>query len=195
MGQLTGLECRLGQPLAGQPTVADRLDNRGLDLLVPPAGRVRAQAQQVDSGDQRAHGGLGHTDVGARAGHVEGVTDDHPVEAESSPQDVHHLGRERCRAFAVDRGHEDVGGHDGGDSGPDGGLERHQLPRAQHLERGVDSGEGMVRVGDSVAVTREVLGTGRDPGLLQSLDPGCGMAAGERSIGTEAAHPDDGIVG
>ena len=103
-----------------------------------------------------------------------------PVEAELVAQHPDHGGGERRRAVGVERLDDDVRGHDRGHPGLDGRPERRELALAEHLERGRDAGESVVGVDDGVAVAREVLRAGRDPGGLQAFHPRRAVAGDER---------------
>ena len=92
-------------------------DDGGVHGLVGLLGGGRAEAEQVDPGRQGAYRGLRDAGLGARAGHVERVADDDPVEAELVAQHADHGARERGRAVRVEGGDDDVRGHDGGDAG------------------------------------------------------------------------------
>ena len=77
---------RLGQARLGEPARPDGVDDRGLDLPDQRDVLVGTDAEQVGAGGEREHRGLRDAAAGGRAGHVEGVADDHAVEAEPVAQ-------------------------------------------------------------------------------------------------------------
>ena len=188
---------RLGHPVLGQPTrVHGRHDGR-VHGVVGLLGRARAEAEQVDAGDEGAHRGLGDAGLGARAGHVECVAHDDAVEAELVAQQR----RSRSRENVAGRSGSIAGtmmcevmtaatpGVDGRPEGRELALAR--APRAVD----VDARQAEVRVDHGVAVAREVLRAGGDPGGLQALDPRGRVARDEGGVVAEAAHADDRVVG
>ncbi len=121
---------------------------------------VRAEAQQVGAGGERAHRGVGDAVDAAATGdglHVERVGDDHAVEAHRLAE-VRGPRRAQRHRRVVERVGDDVGGEHRVDAGVDRRGERHQLAARQHVHRRVDARRAEVGVGAGVAVTGEVLG-------------------------------------
>ena len=130
------------------------------------------------------------------AGHVERVRHDDSVEAETAAQHAaEHRRRERRRPVGVDRGDDDVRGHDARDARGDGRPEGLELAHLEQVRGGVHPRQREVRVGHGVAVPREVLRARCHSLRLQAFHGRDRVPGHVRCVGTEAAHPDDGVVG
>ena len=105
----------------------------------------------------------------------------------------HDAGAGRGGTVGVERRHEEVAGHHGLHADVDGGPERHELAPAQHLGRGGDRGQRVVRVDGRLAVPREVLDAGGHPRRLQPGDERGRVHGHEIGVGAERAHADDRV--
>ena len=144
--------------------VDERLERRGLRVDVAPADQ-----HAVAAGRDRQHGRLRHRVVAGDRLHLEVVAQDHALEAQlaraSRPRD--DPPRQRRRPLLVERRHEHVRRHDGGDARLDRGPERHELDLAQPIGRMLDERQLEMRVGARVAVTGKVLAARGDALRLQ----------------------------
>ena len=96
----------------------------------------------------------------------------------------------------VERRHQHVRGHDRRDAGLDGGLERHELDRAQPIGRMLDERQLEVRIGARVAVPREVLAARGDALRLQRPhDRARPAAATSSAFSASARSPMTGFFG
>ena len=136
------------EALRRERTRRDGRVERRLDLGHLVVGVGGADAQQVASAGDRAHGGGRDADLSGCAGHVERVGDDHAAEAEVAAQHPLEDARgEGGGAVGVELRQQDVARHDGARPSGDRGLERHEFAFAQRLERQVDHGQRVVGVG------------------------------------------------
>ena len=161
------------------------------------SGRVLARDQEVGPGEHGLDPGLLEAEVLTDGAHAQVVGDDGAFKAQLFSQEAgEDLLREGRRALRVEVLVDDVGGHDEGYPGADGGLKGRQV-------LGLDLGqaplfvdrEPQVAVHARVAVAGEVLGGGQHPGVLEPLDEGQAVAGDELGVGAEAAQADDRVLG
>ena len=175
---------RLLEALHAEPTLLHGGDD-GVDHQAEPRVRVVrlgvagvADAQQVGARGQRPHRALAVPDPGRDRLHVEGVGDDHAVEAEVVAQQAEQ-DRAQGGRLGVVRREDDVRGHHAPHAGLDDRPERRQVALAEHLDRVGDGRQREVGVGAGRAVTREVLGAGGDPRALEAGDERRAVAGDE----------------
>ena len=86
-----------------------------------------------------------------------------------------------------------MGGHDGRNTGFDGGAKRHQLDRPQTVQGVADQGQLDMRVGRGVPVSRKVLSARGDTFLLQRSDDDLPQARDDLRPVSQRAIADHGI--
>src|SRR5690606_16657046 len=144
----------LVQPVLGDLPAADG----GQDAVVGDVD-VRREQQLVGAGLEGEDGHAVVAVLGAHPLHVEGVGDDHAVEAEFAAQHALKVcGGQGGRVVAgVERGYLEVRGHDRVDAGGDGGPEGRGVDAFPLLSGVGDDGQLGVAVLPGVAVAGEVL--------------------------------------
>ena len=86
-------------------------------------------------------------------------------------------------------------GHDAFHTAVDEVPEGREFHRGERAAVGQDARQGEVGVEVGVAVAREMLRAGHDPGCAQALGPGESAFAHRHGVGAEGAVADDGVVG
>ncbi len=131
----------------------------------------------------------------ADAGHVQGVGDHHPLEAEAFAQQTgdDRPGEGRRVPRGIERGEDDVRRHDGVHAG------LHRGPEGRLVQL-LPGGPGVphhrqpdMAVGLGVPVAREVLGGGGDPDPLVAADLGGDQLRHGVRVGAEGPHADHRI--
>src|SRR5690606_41252944 len=85
-------------------------------------------AEGVGAGGEGAYGDLAGVEHGGHRPHLDGVRDQHAVEAELAPQELGQGGAAECRGqVRVEGGDEQVAAHARPDAGRDGGAEGRQV--------------------------------------------------------------------
>src|SRR5439155_8694554 len=183
---------RVGHVLAGEGPLRHRL----LHAAHRGARRVErlADEQRVAAGAERGDRRARRRRARGHRVHLEVVAEQHPAEAEAAAQEVAaDGGRERGGAARIERGVEDVRGHERWDAVADGAREGCQLHRGEGTPRAADAREDEVRVADARAVPGEVLparehAVSREPACerdSQTGDPG--------RVGPEGAVADHAV--
>ena len=189
-----GVHTRRGLPKTALAEAAPR--NRGchsVDDLVdhPLVSTSASDAERVAARDESLDSPLGDPDPTAQALHLEAVGDGKALESKLVAKEAGHDPWAERRGSIVDRGHHDVRAHDRLDPVLDRGCERPQSPQMWILG---DGRKVEVRVDCCVAVPWEMLGAGRDAGVLHSFYIGSCMAGDGRRVGSEGAHPDHRVL-
>ena len=169
--------------------------------VTAPTARSRSGGieEHVDAGLDRPDGHLVVAVLLPHALHRQRVGDDDAVVAEALTQQAgdDRLGERGGVARRVERGDDDVGGHDRVDALVDGRGERRLVDRLPLLAGVVDHGDAGVAVDRGVAVAREVLGRGGDasgPRLLVAAHLRAHHVAHQAGVGREAADADHRVL-
>ena len=155
-----------------------------------PLVDLRAEAEGIGAGAERADGGFLDADGCADRAHLERVRDRHPAEAELLSQELLQNARAERRRLVVERQDAHVRGHDRTDAGRDCRPER----REPLIQVAADEGELQVRVLRGVAVPGEMFCARGDSPALQAGHEGGDVARDERRLGAEGADPDHRVV-
>jgi len=161
-----------------------------LPVFLPPADQ-----RDVASRGDRPNGGLADpAEVRDRA-HLEGVGEEDPAEPELPPQQADQDSRgEGGRARPVQCRVEDVGGHQGRDSGADGAAEREKIPGLEDPAADADDRQFLVGVGVGSPVTREMLADREDPPGEGSAEEGDSEAGDLFRVARKGTVPDHRVV-
>ena len=131
-----------------------------------------ADEHRVAAGGDCSHGAVGRSDTARStlSSRMSSLRTSPPYPSSRFKHAVDERRRERRGPLLVEGGHEDVRRHDRGDLLLDRRLERRELDTANPVRVVLDDRQLFVRVGDRVAVSREVLPARGDTCGLQRAD-------------------------
>src|SRR5437773_2434012 len=145
---------RAGPGPGGAPRLPGAAWGRGAGRWQPTRAR-RSDANPAGGAD--AGGAAGH------GVHLEIVAEEDAAKTEAVAEEVGADGaRERGRSSAVERGVDDVRGHERGDAGAGRAREGHEVDGGERAARTVDARQDEMGIPCDRPVTREVLATGYD---------------------------------
>ena len=155
-----------------------------------------ADEEGIDAGMDSQEDGLEGAEPIDDGVHFEVVADDDALKPELFAQDIgdDHGGQRGWESFA-ESVHDDVGGHDHGNIGFDGGFEGFEFDVLESIHVVVDFGEIGVAVEEGVSVPREVFSAGDDAAVDEALHGGDGEFDDLFRRRSEGASGDDGILG
>jgi hypothetical protein len=149
-----------------------------------------AEAERVRARSDGTNGALLDADGVADRLHLERIGHDQPVEPELRAKEVVKDLAAHRRRHLPERAHHDMCGHDREHAGLDRSAEGHERLVLEHVHRR----KREVRVERRVAVAREVLRAGGDPGCLEALDGCRDMTCDEIAFRPERANADHGVL-